>query len=224
MAMTYLETLHEEIRSRKNPADALKMAAYMKNKFPFAGLKSPILKDVMKNHVKTYGLPEMSIPEITKASWNYKEREMQYVGMFLVDKMKQTIREEDLDALEQTITNKSWWDTVDHIAKHHMGHYIQTYPHREKELVDKWIHSPNMWLKRTAILYQLGYKQETDTEILAYVIQQEKENKEFFIRKAIGWALREYAKTNPDFVVRFTDRTELQPLSRKEALKNLQLT
>lgn len=224
MTMTYLETIYEEVRSRQNPADALKMASYMKNHFKFFGLKSPVMKEVLKNHVKNYGLPDMSIPEVTKKCWNYREREMQYIGMFLVDKLKKDIQEGDLKALEATITEKSWWDTVDHIAKHHMGHYIKTFKHREQELVEKWIHSPNMWLNRTAILYQLSYKKDTNEDILKYVIEEQRENKEFFIRKAIGWALREYAKTNPDFVVNYVNSTELQPLSRKEALKNIQVT
>jgi 3-methyladenine DNA glycosylase AlkD len=119
------------------------------------------------------------------------------------------------------ITNKSWWDTVDFIATKLVGTYLVLYPCERKNYVNKWINSGNIWLQRTAILFQLKYKEQTDFELLTYIIRQLNHTDEFFINKAIGWALREYSKTNPVKVKEFIDSVQLSNLSIKEGSKYL---
>jgi len=117
------------------------------------------------------------------------------------------------------VLHKSWWDTVDFIASHLMGSYFKTYPEYRQTFVDKWLDSGNIWLQRCALLFQLKYREQFDTELLVNIIHQLLGSKDFFINKAIGWILREYSKRNPQWVMEFINQTELHSLSRKEALK-----
>src|SRR5690606_30371199 len=119
------------------------------------------------------------------------------------------------------IVNQSWWDTVDAIATHCVGQYLQNYPELKEEYNAKWILSDNMWLNRTAIIFQLKYKEQTNFELLKNNIRHFAGEKEFFIKKAIGWALREYSKTNPSAIIKFLDENDLQQLSIREASKYL---
>jgi len=100
-----------------------------------------------------------------------------------------------------------------------MGDYFKMYPEQIKKYVDKWLASGNMWLQRSALLFQLKYKKDLDEELMAYTINNLLGSKEFFINKAIGWMLREYSRTNPDWVIEFADKTELNNLSKREALR-----
>jgi len=119
------------------------------------------------------------------------------------------------------ITHKSWWDTVDLIATKLVGEYFRIFPDQRGRYVEKWIASNNIWLQRTSIIFQLNYKEELDKEFLAYVINSLTGSKEFFINKAIGWILRQYGRTNPGWVIDFANKTRLNSLSRREALRNI---
>ena len=119
------------------------------------------------------------------------------------------------------VTHNSWWDTVDIIAVKLIGEYFKKYPEEIKPAVKRWLDSRNIWLQRCAILFQLHYKKAIDTEMLTQVIHSLLGSKEFFINKAIGWILREYGKTNPEWVLDFVDKTELHPLSKREAIRRL---
>ena len=116
----------------------------------------------------------------------------------------------------------SWWDAVDTIADHLIGFHLQRFPELVPVSVAKWLASDNMWLQRTAILFQLKYKKKTDVSLLFHCIKEMANSKEFFIRKAIGWALREYSKTDAAAVQSFVASTELWPPSVREALKGIQ--
>ena len=129
------------------------------------------------------------------------------------------MEEEDINLFEFMVTHKSWWDTVDYIANKLMGAYFREFPEKRHEYVRKWIASNNIWLQRSALLFQLKYKSDLDPELLGSTIRQLLGSKEFFINKAIGWVLREYSRTNPEWVKEFADMTELQPLSAREALR-----
>jgi len=120
------------------------------------------------------------------------------------------------------IINKSWWDTVDYIASNLVGPYFRIYPEKIAPVTSHWMESRNMWLQRTCLLFQLKYRGDTDTGLLTGFIEQLKDSKEFFIRKAIGWSLREYSKTNPEFVISFVRNNHLSGLSEREALKWIQ--
>ena len=121
--------------------------------------------------------------------------------------------------LEFIITNKSWWDTVDFIASHLVGNYFKKYPDKIEEYINKWMLSKNIWLQRTALLFQLKYKVALNPVLLENIIKQFLYSKEFFINKAIGWILREYSKTNPQWVINFVKKYPLHNLSKREALR-----
>src|SRR5699024_1198023 len=143
----------------------------------------------------------------------------QSIALELLNQETKRFKQKDIELLEYLVTNKSWWDTVDWVASKHIGHYFQLYPENKKVITNKWIGSDNIWLQRTALLFQLKYKTLTDEELLYNHINQCLESDEFFIKKAIGWALREYSKTNPKSVLMYVDRTTLSKLSKTEALK-----
>lgn len=119
------------------------------------------------------------------------------------------------------VTHKSWWDTVDYISIKLMGAYFKKFPEQRELYVKKWLASENIWLQRSALLFQLKYKENLDTTILSNAINYLVGSKEFFINKAIGWVLREYSRTNPKWVVDFVEKTNLNSLSRREALSLL---
>ena len=129
-------------------------------------------------------------------------------------KKKLTKKKEDIQLIEKFIITNSWWDSVDTISKYILGGYLLEFPLETENITERFSNSENMWLNRSAILFQLGYK-------LKSACEKHKNSNEFFIQKAIGWALREYAKTNPEAVKKYVNNTNLKPLSTKEALKNI---
>ncbi len=123
---------------------------------------------------------------------------------------------------EELIVTGAWWDLVDWVASHRVGPLVRAHP-RLKRTMRAWARDRDLWKRRTAIIHQLGFKAETDTGLLVAAIEPSLDRKEFFLRKAIGWALREYAKTDPAWVVAYVEehRERLSPLSQREALKNV---
>lgn len=211
-----------KFEAHRNEELAAPMAAYLRNQFPFLGINSPLRKQLLKEQFTEFSLPK---PEnLVDEAWmlyNLPEREYQYAAIALLDKMKKSLTFEDLPFLKKMIETKSWWDSVDSIAPTLVGYLIKTDRTRGEQLMLEWSHSSNMWTNRAAILHQLKFKQETDTALLAKIIAEHSASNEFFIQKAIGWSLREYAKTDPDFVQAFASANDLKPLSRREALKNI---
>ncbi|MGV2940523.1 DNA alkylation repair protein [Mesobacillus sp. LC4] len=219
---TYVEALYEEALKHRDSAEAIRLSKYMRNQFDYIGLRAPQMQEVFKQHVKAYGLPaKEDLHEVITSLWNLDERELQISGAYLLDLMKKQFTEEDLQLLEYIITTKPWWDTVDHIAKKHFGYYLEKFPQQRQPIIDRWIASDNIWLIRSCILFQLGYKEKTDVPMLEDIISRTCHTKEFFINKAIGWALREYAKQDPEKVFEMTNRLPLSNLSKKEALKHI---
>ena len=126
--------------------------------------------------------------------------------------------------VEKWILENSWWDVVDVLAPKIMGPYFLMYPNQRDQWLDRWMKSENFWLQRVCIIFQLLYKSKTDTHLLASVINQLSSSKEFFIQKAIGWSLRQYARTDPDWVIQFVESNQLAPLSKREAVKRLKIS
>jgi 3-methyladenine DNA glycosylase AlkD len=146
------------------------------------------------------------------------QRECQYIAQEMAHRVIRKPAEADLQLFEYMVTEKSWWDTVDFIAANILGRYFKNHPDAILPAVEKWLASGNIWLQRSAILFQLKYKSELDTALLAATISPLIGSKEFFINKAIGWVLREYSKTNPQWVVNYCEQTDLNGLSKREAL------
>lgn len=139
----------------------------------------------------------------------------------LIKNLKNNYQTEDIQLIETLITTNSWWDSVDVIAKFILGGYLQQFPLETDNIISRFSNSENMWLNRNAILFQLGYKEKTNFDLLKLVCEKHKTSTEFFIQKAIDWGLREHAKTNPEAVKNFVSITDLKKLSEKEALKNI---
>lgn len=139
----------------------------------------------------------------------------------MIKQLKGNYTEEDVRLIEKLIITNSWWDSVDTVAKYILGEYLLEFPLKIKNVIEQFSNSENMWLNRSAILFQLNYKQKTNPGILFSECLKHAHSSAFFIQKAIGWALREYAKTNPEAVKKFVVNNNLKPLSIKEALKNI---
>jgi len=218
----YVEELAIWFRGHANPAIAAPMEAYMRNKFPFLGIKTPERNRLTKEFWAKRGIPTGDdLLEVVQLLWELPEREFQNVAMAFLGKHGKRANKEDIDTFEQLVVTKSWWDTVDYLASHTMGDQLAKYPELIPDYPERWIGSDDFWLRRTALLYQLRYKERTDVGRLFEYIERCKDENEFFIRKAIGWALREYSKTDGDAVRRFVEKTPLAPLSVREALKHI---
>lgn len=223
MADYNLQPLINAFEKHANPEKALQMKAYMKNQFEYLGLPSPIRRELTKAFYKEQGLPEPGqVESIVEECWMFPYREYKYFAMELMVKMKKKVGHDAIFLYERLITNQSWWDTIDLIAPSLVGFHFMEYPEERAKYLNKWMKSGNIWLQRSCILFQLKYKLDTDTRLLSSIINKLKDSKEFFIRKAIGWSLREYSKTDPGFVVRFVQNHELSGLSHREALKWLE--
>jgi len=222
-SQSYLSGLADEMRNAGNELVANQQSKYMKNRFPFFGLKSPERKSIIRAYQEKYGIvPLEHLRDTVKTTYQYPERELHYFAVELMVKYKKKLDEAYLPLTQWLIVHHSWWDTVDLLAAHIVGTLCLKYSHVMQE-VDTWIHHENMWLRRSAILYQLSYKEKTDAEKLFKFCAEHAFEKEFFIRKAIGWALREYAKYNTQAVLSFVEATQnLSSLSRREALKHIQ--
>lgn len=221
-AETWFELIQLEFVQHANFLKAQGMQKYMKDLFSFYGINSPTRRQLLKVIISKEGKPNpQTIRELALLLWKAEEREMQYAAMDFLDSIQKKLIESDLDLIEKLITTKSWWDTVDALASHLAGNWLLKFPDNKENIVDSWFKSGNIWLQRTVLIHQLNYRDKTDEKLLFFYCDQLKESKEFFIRKGIGWALRQYARTAPNHVSAFVNRTSLSPLSYREATKHL---
>lgn len=224
MNLKDLNQLRNLFCEHANECSARKMKSYMRNQFEFFGIQSPLRKELTKRFLNEYGFPrEDQIVEVITELWNMKERELQNAALQIMDMRKRKFHMDDIKLIEQTAVEKSWWDTVDHIASNHAGHYFAKFP-EQRYIADEWIRSDNFWLQRMAILFQLKYKQDTDINRLFTYIKMTADSNEFFIQKAIGWSLRQYSKYDPEAVLHFVESNPLSNLSKREALKVIHRT
>ena len=219
----YILSLKKVFGDHADPVTAAGQKSYMKERFAFFGIKTPLRREIQKPFLEKKSLPpKEELPGIVKSLWAEEQREFQYFGQELVSKYSRQTEMKDIELYEYMITHKSWWDTVDFISVRLVGDYFRFFPDRRNLMTEKWIASGDLWLQRSALLFQLKYKEKLDKEFLSYVIRSLLGNEEFFINKAIGWVLREYSKTDPDWVAEFVAETSLNKLSRKEALRLLE--
>lgn len=217
---TYFPFIQQAVKAAADKAIAVPMKAYMRNQFEFAGIKTPVRKEIIKQLVSKHQQPQYTeLIALTKELWQQPEREYQYLALEFLMKQRKAWDDQLLPLIEFMIVNKSWWDTVDIIAINIAGPWLKKFPGSQPEITNKWINDPDMWLRRSAILFQNGYKKETDERLLYAYINKQCREKEFFIQKSIGWALREYSKTNPESVRKFVAANTLAPLSVREALR-----
>lgn len=218
--MDYIQELEKSFSSEANDSVAAGQKAYMKNKFEYWGLKSPVRKELQKPFLLKAYLPEQKhLERIMKTLWKKPQREYQYFAQELMAKYSKKLEKKDIDLIEYLVINKSWWDTIDFIASNIIGPYMKKFPEERDGIIERWLASENMWLQRCCLLFQLKYKMDLDKDVVVQVIHYLLGSKEFFINKAIGWILREYSKVNPVWVMEFAEKTDLSNLSRKEAIR-----
>jgi 3-methyladenine DNA glycosylase AlkD len=218
----YVASLKTLFEQNANPAQAGPMKKYMRDQFEYLGIKSPQLKTLFRRAIEENGLPPLEeLENVIRELWDLPQREYQYLAIGLMERLEKKLPSSAIKTLEYMIVHKSWWDTVDNIS-HIVGVLFKHYPDVREKYLAKWRASNNFWLRRTAILFQLDFKQETDFELLSDIIQENLGSNEFFINKAIGWALRQYARSDPKAVKKFVKATPLHPLSRREAMKHLE--
>lgn len=201
---------------------AIGMKAYMKGRFDYLGIKSPVRIEILKPFFPE--LRELETKDwmtVVDQLWDQKFREFQYAAMVFAHKKIKDLQPEHLPFLEKLITKKSWWDSVDMVASNLMGAYFKMYPEKIPSAITRWTKSDNFWLHRTCIIFQLKYGADTDHKLLFELCTKYAGEKEFFIRKAIGWALRQYSKSDPKAVKAFIQKQKLSPLSVKEGSKYL---
>ncbi len=216
----YAEALQAFFALNANTSNAVKMSSYMLNKFEFFGIQSPLRKQLTAQFIQLNGLPAMEhLDETVRAVWQLPQRELHYAMMEIASRKAFLTDPGRINLYRYMITNNSWWDTVDYIASNLVGAWLIKHHEMTGKVSDDFMRSGDRWLQRTALLFQLKYKGNTDHELLFRNIRELNGSKEFFIRKAIGWALRELSKTRPQLVIDFTNSSELSNLSRREALK-----
>jgi 3-methyladenine DNA glycosylase AlkD len=218
----YLNQIEKQFASKGNPEIAQQMEAYMRNQFRFLGIKAPLRKELLKPFLAKANRPPLTeLNDVIKHLWKKRQREYQVIAMEIANRYKNEMDAGYFSLLEYMITNKSWWDTVDYIASNLVGNLVIRLPEQGEKQINKWRYSGNLWLLRTCIIFQLKYKDKVDEALLFSLIEENINHPDFFIRKAIGWALRQYAKSKPDKVIAFVDSHDLSGLSKREALKNL---
>lgn len=221
--MSFVNQLKTTFKANSNPEFAKQMKAYLRDQFEFYGIKTKLRRDLLKETVVN-NKDEVStnVRAISKELFNSKYRELHHCGVELFEKhLKKKYQKADINQIEYFIITNSWWDTVDFIAKQILGAYLKQFPEETEVVISKFSASKNMWLNRSAILFQLGYKNQTDEALFYKLCLEHRHSDEFFIQKAIGWALREYGKTNPESVLNFVKSNSLKPLSEREAIRNL---
>lgn len=220
MLTQYIQKLEIEFKTNVNSERAAWQRKYLKNQFDFFGLDSKLRRDIQKPFLQAkYLPPKTEFTSIIKSCWEKSEREFQYFALDFSYKYLKKLEFNDIELFEFMILNKSWWDTVDGVAPKLVAEYFKNFPEQRDIYIQRWLDTGNIWLQRTCLIFQLFYKSELDTSLLAGVIDYLLGSKEFFINKAIGWILRQYSRSNPTWVIEFADKTDLHSLSRREALR-----
>ena len=215
-----VEELLENLKAVANPDDAAAMKAYMKNKFEFLGVKSLARRKLTKTLFKQQTNSVIDWNFINE-SWDNPYRELQYAALDYLEIRKKLLTPSDLPRLKKLAQTKSWWDTIDFLDRL-VGSIIAQFP-ETKATILSWSCDEDIWLRRLAIDHQLLQKEKTDTELLEKILVNNLSQTEFLINKAIVWALRDYSKTNPNWVRDFIERhqTEMAALSIREGSKYL---
>jgi len=215
--MTPFLALKKLLEQNADEKAAGQMSAYMRDQFKYYGIPTPKRRALSKSF-----LGKKSDPldwEFVNACWNADRREMQYVAMDYLYRRTEQLTRVDIPKIRQLAEAKSWWDTIDGLDQ--LVGDIALRDKSVKQILLKWSKDQNFWIRRMAIDHQLNYREKTDTGLLAAAIKNNFDRTEFFINKAIGWALREYSKTNPYWVREFLDSNGayMAPLSIREASK-----
>lgn len=214
------QMLLKELQNLANADDARAMKAYMRGRFEFLGVKTPARRKAAKAFFKKHGGADIDWRFVRQA-WEHPFREMQYAALDYLETRKNLLRPGDLPQLKKLAQTKSWWDTIDFLDRL-AGGIIAGFP-ETRPVILQWSRDEDIWLRRLAIDHQLLRKDQTDQHLLEQILVNNLDQTEFFINKAIGWALRDYSKTNPEWVKNFIRQHhgKMAPLSIREAGKYL---
>ena len=221
---TVSEFVSGELQKHANPTNAVQMQAYLKTEKPFYGVKAPTLNSIVKDVKETFQFTtQTEYNDIILHLWSLPHREEKYVSVKLAIKCSKFITLDALPVFEKMIREGQWWDFIDPVSTNLVGKLLKKYPTEMNKILDKWIEDEDMWIRRSAILSHLKHKENTDQKRLFEYCLQCAHEKEFFIRKAIGWALREYSKTKPEVVSNFIQEHNetLSNLSKREGMKHI---
>jgi 3-methyladenine DNA glycosylase AlkD len=219
----YVASLKSLFEQNADPSQAAPMKKYMRDQFEYLGIKTPKNVALQKEFFEEHGFPKLSELELVlRDLWSLPQREFQYVAVGLLGRFNKELPAKFIKTIEYMLVTKSWWDAVDSIAGGTVGVHFRRFPDVREKYLAKWRGSDNFWLRRTTILFQLNYKKDTDFDLLCEIISENLDSREFFINKAIGWSLRQYARVDPKAVTKFVKSTALHPLSRREAMKHLE--
>lgn len=215
-----LAGLVERFEAAADPADAVGMRAYMRDQFPFLGIRSQRRVELSRAAIAALPRPAAAdVVAVARACWALDEREYQYAGCWYARRFVKVLDASFLPEARFLVSTRSWWDTVDELAQNVVGPIVRA--DRSLQVVmDEWIDDPDLWIARTALLHQNRYRGDTDADRLFAYCRRRADHPDFFIRKAIGWALREYSRVDPDAVRAFVadPAVGLSGLSRREAL------
>jgi 3-methyladenine DNA glycosylase AlkD len=210
----------------RNPARAAAAAAYMRNQFAFLGIPVPLITTISREVTADWPPPsgDSELATVALACWELPEREYQYFGVWYTRRFVRRAGPGLMPVLELLVTSRSWWDTVDGLATGVAGPLVAAHPELVR-VMDRWIESESIWLARVAILHQERWRERTDVDRLFRYCRRRAADREFFVRKAIGWALRSYAKVAPEAVADFLGAHggELSGLSRREAERGVEM-
>ena len=210
-----------DLEENSNELLAESMSKYMQDKFRFLGVRGATRTEIYKKYFPDARKAKTIDWDFVENCWNKEEREFQYVVVYYLKAMQKFLKREDISRLKYLIVTKSWWDTVDLLAKV-VGSLVIRIEGYDQIMLE-WSKDSNIWLKRVAILYQLSLKEKVNKQVLERILVNNLGDSEFFINKAIGWALRDYSKFNPEWVREFIEKNKngMANLSIREASKYL---
>jgi 3-methyladenine DNA glycosylase AlkD len=220
-----IATVRADLRAAADPVRAPQMQAYMKSAMPYLGVPVPDVRRIVRAAARVRPPVTTDVLAGTAAGlWReaaYREERYAATALLGVPGVRRLQTLELVPLYREMITTGAWWDHVDEVA-HRIGDLLRSYPAELRPTLSAWARDPDRWLRRASVICQVGLRTSTDTEVLSDAIVANLGDRDFFLRKAIGWALRDYARTEPDWVRAFVAAHDLSPLSRREALKHLE--
>jgi 3-methyladenine DNA glycosylase AlkD len=209
------------LEQHADPLIAAGQQAYMKGRYRFHGVKTPLRRSLMKEFITRHGWPtDHHLEAALMEAWGYEERELHYCAVEVFQRAARTAGTARLPVAEELVRTNSWWDTVDPLAVHVIGAILLRHRAAVGLCNKRWLESGELWDLRVALIFQLQWKEGTDRDLLFSNCTQLSSHPDFFIRKGIGWALRQYARIEPLSVQRFVEGGSFSPLTVREALKH----
>lgn len=222
MAHLYLAKIKKIYAANADATIAKGAKAYLLNQFEFYGIKTPLRRKICKEFYKAHPVKDHNeLSSIIKDCFAAPQREIHYFAIELLGYHHKLWSKKTISLIEWMVTHQSWWDSVDSTNSFVISKFFMKFPETIEITTSKWNNSSNKWLQRMSLLFQLTYKKKTNTTLLTQYIENCQLEEDFFIRKAIGWALRAYAYTDAKWVVQFIKaHPQLSNLSKREALKH----